>query len=195
MKRCFDFCCAIVGLLILLPILVLIAILLLLSSPGPVFYTHLRVGRDERPFKLVKFRTMSVRSEAGRSLTIGDDHRITKVGKWLRAYKIDELPQLWNVVKGEMSLVGPRPEVPKYVNLYTQEQRKILSVRPGITDMASIKYANEAELLGQQVDPEAYYVEVIMPDKIAINLATLPQSQSVWGSIHIIFKTILRLIR
>lgn len=179
--------------MLLIPIFILIGVLIRLDSKGSVIFTQLRVGLHGRPFTLYKYRTMNASKPLDPSLTIGTDERITKVGSWLRKYKLDELPQLWNVFIGDMSLVGPRPEVPRYVALYTPEQRKILAVRPGITDMASIKYAHEAELLGQQADPERYYVEVIMPDKIAINLATLSQSQSVWGSIRIIFKTILRL--
>lgn len=174
----------------------LIALLIKADSSGPVLYRQLRVGRYNRDFWMYKFRTMKVNADREGLLTMQNrDPRLTHIGYWLRRYKLDELTQLWNVLNGDMSLVGPRPEVRKYVDLYTTAQLEVLKVRPGISDAASIKYANETELLGAQTDPERYYIEVIMPDKLNINLATLAQSQSVKGSLVIILKTIARVLR
>jgi lipopolysaccharide/colanic/teichoic acid biosynthesis glycosyltransferase len=172
LKRAFDLFWSILGLVILLPLLALVAVAVKLEDRGPVFFRQVRIGRGGRPFRIWKFRTMVVNAERlGRSITVGQDPRITRVGGWLRKTKLDEIPQLMNVVVGEMSLVGPRPEVPRYVEIYTEPQRTILALRPGITDLASIKYRNESELLAQSENPDETYVQILLPDKININLA------------------------
>ena len=169
------------------------AIWIKLDSRGPVFYRQTRVGRYGRDFRIFKFRSMRVGSDKGRQITVGErDPRITRSGYFIRRYKIDELPQLINVFLGDMSVVGPRPEVRKYVDLYSEEQRKVFQVRPGITDLASIKYSNENELLSQVDDPDTYYIDVIMPDKLAINLEYI-RHQSFMGDIKIIFNTLFKI--
>ncbi len=177
MKRAFDLLFTIPGLLILLPVFVMIAIWIKIDSPGSVFYRQKRVGKGGKYFKIYKFRTMIANADQiGPAITVGDDPRITKAGRVLREYKLDELPQLINVLKGEMSLVGPRPEVPYYVDMYTVEQSRVLNLLPGITDPASIKYKNENKILAAisdkvgGVDPEMVYISEIMPEKIRINL-------------------------
>lgn len=170
-KRAFDLLFALVFLALLLPLLMLFALAVALTSPGGAFFRQVRVGRHGREFRLLKFRTMRPGSEAKGQLTIGGrDPRITGVGYFLRKTKLDELPQLWNVLAGEMSVVGPRPEVPKYVALYNAEQRAVLSVRPGITGMASIHYIDENELLAKASDPEQAYIQEVMPAKLALDL-------------------------
>ena len=170
-KRLFDISASFFGLLLLSPLFLVVALCVGLTGRGGVFYVQTRVGRYGRDFKLYKFRSMRTGSDAKGLLTVGGkDGRITPVGYFIRKYKIDELPQLFNVLKGDMSLVGPRPEVRKYVALYNSEQMRVLSARPGITDPASIKYRNENDLLAQADDPERFYVEKIMPDKLKINL-------------------------
>ena len=170
---------------------VVVALLVRLDSKGPVIYRQSRVGKGGEPFWLLKFRTMHTGSDKKGLLTIGGkDSRVTRVGYFLRKYKLDELPQLWNVVKGDMSLVGPRPEVKKYVDLYNEEQRKVLTVRPGITDLASIIYRNENELLAKSSDPEAYYVNVIMPEKIRLNNKFI-SNRNVKDYLAILFKTVV----
>jgi len=165
-----DFCSAAFGLIFLAPFFLLIAVLSKLISSGPVFYQQERVGKSGHNFRIVKFRTMQVDADKrGPSITTGGDPRITSIGRILRALKFDELPQLWNVFKGDMSLVGPRPEVPLYVQSYTKEQKKILDVRPGITDSSSLAYRHEEELLSAQANPEAYYREVVLPHKLALS--------------------------
>jgi lipopolysaccharide/colanic/teichoic acid biosynthesis glycosyltransferase len=189
MKRLFDIFWSLVGLIIFFPFFIVTAILIKLDSKGPVFFRQVRVGKRNKDFKIFKFRTMYVDSDKKGLLTVGDtDSRVTKIGLKLRKYKIDELPQLINVLVGQMSFVGPRPEVRKYVDMYTEEQKEIFRVRPGITDMASIKYKNENEILSEQDDPNAYYVDVIMPDKIRINLEYLSQ-RNFFKDIGVIFKT------
>ena len=170
LKRAFDFVGAAIALAALTPLLLAVAVLIKLDSPGPVFFRQRRVGRRGRPFRIFKFRTMLVtRDPNGLQITVGDDIRITRVGAVLRRYKLDELPQLIDVMRGTMSLVGPRPEVPRYVEQYSPAQREqVLSVRPGITDFASLRYRNESELLAQSADPEREYVEVIMPEKLRV---------------------------
>ena len=154
-----------------------------------------RIGRYGKPFKLYKFRSMRVGLDKKGLLTVGNrDQRITNVGHFIRKYKFDELPQLLNVLNGSMSLVGPRPEVKKYVDLYTEEQRKVLEMRPGITDAASIKYRNENEVLSAQPDPEAYYIQVLLPDKLHTSLSSRNETTSLPGSIKIIFNTLQRII-
>ena len=166
-----DILCAGVGLLVLWPFLLAVAVAIWLSDRGPVFFRQERVGRGGQSFRMWKFRTMVVNAEArGGQLTVGEDKRITGVGKWLRRLKLDELPQLLNVVAGQMSLVGPRPEVRRYTDLYTEDQRRVLDLMPGITDPASIRYRDESALLAQQADPERAYVEQVMPEKIRLNL-------------------------
>jgi lipopolysaccharide/colanic/teichoic acid biosynthesis glycosyltransferase len=195
MKRLFDFIVSSIALLILLPVFAVIGILIKLDSKGPAFYLQNRIGKGGQPFKLYKFRSMVTDADKGRLITVGNrDPRITKTGYLLRKYKIDELPQLINVWKGEMSFVGPRPEVSRYVDLYNEEQRKVLSVKPGITDYASIKFRNENELLEGQSDPEAYYIDCIMPQKLALNNRYIAQ-QNIFLDIKIIFKTLFSIFR
>lgn len=192
-KRLFDIVSSGIGLLCLAPVFVVMAIWIKLDSRGPVFYRQTRVGRYGRDFRIFKFRSMRVGSDKGRQITVGEkDPRITRFGYFIRRYKIDELPQLINVFLGDMSVVGPRPEVRKYVDLYSEEQRKVFQVRPGITDLASIKYRNENELLSQVDDPDTYYIDVIMPDKLAINLEYI-RHQSFMGDIKIIFNTLFKI--
>jgi lipopolysaccharide/colanic/teichoic acid biosynthesis glycosyltransferase len=176
-KRAFDLFWSALGLVVLSPLLLLVALLVKLEDGGPVFFRQVRIGREGRPFRIWKFRTMVVDAERqGRALTVGQDARITRIGRHLRSTKLDEFPQLLNVLAGEMSLVGPRPEVPRYVERYSESQRAILGLRPGITDLASIKYRNESDLLGQAGDPEETYVQVVLPDKVRINLAYAAQA-------------------
>lgn len=171
MKRLFDITASGLGLLVLSPLFLILAVWIKLDSPGPVFYRQVRVGRGNKDFRLFKFRSMHVGSDKKGLITVGGhDPRVTRSGYYIRKYKLDELPQLINVFIGDMSLVGPRPEVRKYVDLYTPEQLRVLDVRPGITDMASIRYRNENELLEQAADPEQYYRDVVMQDKLRINL-------------------------
>ncbi|MEJ5264860.1 MAG: sugar transferase [Bacteroidales bacterium] len=189
MIRFLDILFSLLGLIILLPVFLIVAVLIKCSSKGPVFFLQKRVGKGNHDFSLIKFRTMYQDADRKGLLTVGQrDPRITPVGYFLRKYKIDELPQLINVLKGDMSLVGPRPEVRKYVDLYNDEQRQILNFRPGITDLASIKYVNENEILSQAEDPEAYYIQHIMPDKIRLNLEYLRQP-TLKKYFSIIFKT------
>ena len=188
-KRLFDILSSLVGLVILCPILFIISLVVVSTSRGGVFYTQIRVGKNSKEFKLLKFRTMKPDSDKSGQLTIGDnDSRITGVGSLLRKFKLDEIPQLLNVIKGEMSIVGPRPEVPKYVNLYSKEQLKVLSVRPGLTDLASIEFINENEILGNSENPEKEYVEVIMSTKLELNIQYI-ENQSFLGDIKLIFRT------
>ena len=193
-KRIFDIVCSGLGLIILSPFLLFVAIRIKMGSDGPVFFKQIRVGEKGKEFKILKFRTMVVDAEKlGRQITVGNDSRITKIGAFFRKYKIDELPQLINVFKGDMSLVGPRPEVPRYVNMYTEEQRKVLDVKPGITDLASIRYRDENELLGQAENPDEFYINTIMPDKLALNVEYINKS-NIFLDIYIILKTILKCI-
>ncbi len=191
MTRFFDILFCSLGLIILSPVFVILAILVKLNSKGPFIYKQKRVGKDGKEFFLLKVRTMHVNSDKkGLLLTVGHrDPRITKLGRTLRKYKLDELPQLWNVLIGEMSIVGPRPEVKKYVDLYTPEQRRILSVRPGVTDLASVEYRNENTLLEKQANPEKFYIEHIMPKKIELNHVFI-EDPTIGNYFRIIFKTI-----
>lgn len=171
MKRLFDIVASGLALLVLLPLMVVLALAVALGSPGGAFFRQTRVGRNGEPFQLLKFRSMRPGSEAKGQITVGErDPRITGVGHFLRRTKLDELPQLLNILKGDMSVVGPRPEVPRYVALYTAEQREVLRVRPGLTSLASIAYINENEVLGRSADPERTYVEEVMPAKLALDL-------------------------
>ena len=189
MKRFFDVVASGIGLILLSPLFVILAIWIKCDSIGPVFYKQVRVGRNNMDFQLFKFRSMRVGSDKKGLITVGGhDPRITRSGYYIRKYKLDEFPQLINVFKGDMSLVGPRPEVRKYVDMYTEEQMHVLDVRPGITDLASIRYRNENELLEWVNDPDKYYVEVIMPDKLRINLEYVAR-HSFTFDIRLIFQT------
>lgn len=174
--------------------MIIIAILIKLDSKGPVFFKQVRVTKNGREFKIFKYRTMKIGSDKYSQITVGKDSRITKVGDFLRKYKLDEIPQLINVLIGDMSLVGPRPEVPKYVALYTEEQREILKVRAGITDYASIEFSNENDILANETDPEKAYIEKIMPRKIELNKKYLSEI-SVMTDIKIILLTIKKILK
>ena len=174
--------------------MIIIAILIKLDSKGPIFFKQVRVTKNGREFKIFKYRTMRVGSDKYSQITVGKDSRITKVGDFLRKYKLDEIPQLINVLVGDMSLVGPRPEVPKYVALYTEEQREILKVRAGITDYASIEFSNENDILANETDPEKAYIEKIMPKKIELNKKYLSEI-SVMTDIKIILLTIKKILK
>lgn len=193
-KRCFDLALALPGLLLLTPLFLIVAVLIKTESEGPVFFRQERVGRGGRLFLIHKFRTMRVQPEArDLQLTVGADRRITRVGAVLRRYKLDELPQLIDVLLGSMSLVGPRPEVPQYVALYPETVRDVvLSVRPGITDWAAIEFADESSLLAEAADPHALYVERILPQKLS-RYVQYVRSQSLLGDVGILLAT-LRLI-
>lgn len=194
MKRLFDILFSLIVLTIGLPFALIIALLIVADSKGRVFYRQSRVGRNNVDFQLYKFRTMCSGADKGSLITVGgDDARITKVGRFLRKFKIDEFPQFLNILKGEMSIVGPRPEVRKYVDMYTPEQMRVLSVRPGLTDYASIRYVNENELLATSPDPEKTYIEEIMPDKLNLNLKYIDE-QSIWVDMKIIFKTMKAIV-
>lgn len=189
MKRLFDIVASGLGLLVLSPILLIVAIWIKLDSKGPVFYRQVRVGRYNKDFRIFKFRSMRIGSDKGSLVTIGGrDPRVTRSGYFIRKFKIDELPQLINVFIGEMSLVGPRPEVRHYVNYWTPEQMRALDVRPGITDPASIRFRNENELLEKADDPEKYYIEVIMQEKLKMYLEYVDNA-SFWYDIKLIFQT------
>lgn len=195
MIRLFDIFFSALGLIILFPFFVVFYLLIRIESKGGTFYIQERIGKNGKPFGLYKFRTMRVGSDTEGLLTVGErDSRITRIGYILRKTKIDELPQLLNVLKGDMSLVGPRPEVRKYTDLYTEEQRKVLSVRPGITDYASIEYVNENELLSKADDPEQMYIEEVMPDKIKLNMKYL-KHYTVGEYFRIIFLTFKSLVK
>jgi lipopolysaccharide/colanic/teichoic acid biosynthesis glycosyltransferase len=194
-KRIFDFILSFLGIILLLPLFIVISILIILDSPGGIFYLQTRVGKNNKDFKLFKFRTMKTDSDKKGLLTVGNaDSRITRTGLWLRKYKLDELPQLFNVLLGNMSLVGPRPEVRKYVDMYSPEQLQVLSVKPGITDNASIEYADENELLSKQSDPEKFYITEVMPAKLRVNLEYI-SNQSVAEDFRIILKTFFRIFK
>lgn len=191
MKRIFDILVSGVGLILLSPILFFISLWIKLDSKGPVFYRQIRVGRGNRDFRIFKFRSMNTGADKGSLITIGGrDPRITRSGYFIRKYKIDELPQLINVFIGDMSFVGPRPEVRRYVEMYTVEQMRVLSVRPGITDVASIKYRNENEILGSVENPDEYYIRVLMPDKLRLNMEYMDK-RTFFSDIKIILITVL----
>jgi lipopolysaccharide/colanic/teichoic acid biosynthesis glycosyltransferase len=193
MKRLFDIVVAFGALFCLSPLFLVVCFLIKLDSPGPIFFKQQRIGKRFRPFRILKFRTMVYNpSTAGRSITAGDDPRITRVGWFLRKSKIDELPQLINVLKGEMTFVGPRPEVPQYVEMFRSDYEEILRVRPGITDLASLKYRDEAALLGHAENPEAEYIGRVLPDKINLGKEYIKKS-SLFFDLTLIFRTFLRL--
>ncbi len=193
-KRCFDLFSSFFGILLLSPIFLIVAIAIKCSSKGPVLFKQERVGKGGKTFKIMKFRSMIVDAEAkGMQITTDGDNRITKVGKFIRKTKIDELPQLFNVFIGQMSFVGPRPEVPKYVAMYNEEQRQVLSVKPGITDLASIEFRNENDLLDGDDDPETKYIQEIMPAKLELNIKYISKA-GFFYDIGLIFKTIGKVI-
>ena len=192
LKRIFDITLSLFGLIILLPFMLIIAILIKIDSKGSIFFKQIRVTKGGREFKILKYRTMRVGSDKYSQITVGKDKRITEIGSFLRKYKLDEIPQLINVLVGDMSLVGPRPEVPKYVNLYTEEQKEILKVR--ITDYASIEFSNENDLLASEENPEKAYIEKVMPKKIELNKKYLSEI-SVLTDIKIILLTIKKILK
>lgn len=195
MKRLFDICSAMMGLFFLCPIFLCISILIFLTDGRPIFFRQQRVGRYGNHFLLLKFRSMSVLKEAeSGQFDAGNCSRVTPVGQMIRKSKLDELPQLWNVLKGDMSVVGPRPEIRKWVDAYPERWHGVLKVRPGITDPASIRFRNEEELLAKASDPEAEYREVILPQKLAL-YEEYVASSSFFGDLGLIFKTILTVIR
>ena len=195
MTRLLDIIFSFFGLLLLVPVFIIVWTIIVLTSRGGGFYKQIRVGKNGRDFKLYKFRSMRQNADKGGLITIGGkDSRITPIGYFIRKFKIDELPQLFNVLKGDMSIVGPRPEVRKYVDLYTDEQRRVLSVRPGITDYASIEYVNENELLGKAENPDKVYVTQILPDKIRLNMKYI-DNHTVKEYFKIIFLTTSNIIR
>ena len=195
MIRVFDIIFSFLGIILLFPLFVIIYILIVFESPGGGLYIQNRVGKNGVDFKLLKFRSMNIGSDKKGLITVGgNDPRMTKIGNFIRRYKFDELPQLFNVFIGEMSIVGPRPEVSKYVNLYTKEQVRVLNYRPGITDYASIEYVDENVLLGSAINPEKVYIEEIMPNKIRLNLKYI-ENQSIKEYFHIIFLTFWSIIK
>ncbi|MFV9510482.1 sugar transferase [Tepidibacillus sp. LV47] len=193
-KRLFDIVFSSMGMIILSPLFLVIYLWIKLDSKGPAIFKQTRIGKNGREFQIYKFRTMVVDAEKlGKQITVSNDKRITRSGRFLRKYKLDELPQLLNVLKGDMSFVGPRPEVPRYTALYNAEQKKVLTIRPGITDYASIKYRDENEILAQSDDPEKTYIEQIMVDKLKLNLQYI-EEMSFWNDIKIIFRTLLKIV-
>lgn len=194
MKRFFDIFASGLGLIVLSPLFLILAIWIKLDSKGPVFYRQIRAGKDNKDFKLFKFRSMRPDSDKGRLITIGGrDPRVTRSGYYIRKYKLDEFPQLINVFRGEMSLVGPRPEVRRYVDLYDERQLKVLSVRPGITSLASIKYRNENDILAKADDPDRVYVEIVMPAKLEYDLQYVEKA-TFWNDIKLIFSTLWAIV-
>lgn len=195
MKRLFDLTCATIGLLVCAPVFALIALAIKLDSPGPVFFRQVRVGRNGRPFRIHKFRSMHTAIRGQREITVNNDPRVTRSGKLLRKWKLDELPQLIDVLRGAMSLVGPRPEVPRYVELYPSDARSlILSVRPGITDLASIRFRDENALLDQAGDPEAVYIHQILPEKLRLQ-AEYVRERSFFYDLRILWHTVIKVIK
>lgn len=194
MKRLFDILSSAIAFILLSPLLIVLAVAIMIDSKGGVFYKQKRIGKNGKAFMLYKFRSMRTGSDRKGLITVGsNDDRTTKVGRFIRKYKLDELPQLINILKNEMSVVGPRPEVEKYVQLYTAEQRKVLKIKPGLTDLASLAYINENEILGRAKDPEKTYVEQIMPAKLRLNLEYI-EKQSFWFDLQIIAKTLMRIV-
>jgi lipopolysaccharide/colanic/teichoic acid biosynthesis glycosyltransferase len=194
MKRLLDIVLVLTALVLLLPVLVIIAVVVLLDSKGPVLYKQERIGKNGKPFCLYKFRTMKVHSDKQGLLTVGEhDPRITHIGYFLRKSKLDELPQLWNVLVGDMSIVGPRPEVKKYVELYDDRQRKVLAVKPGLTDPASLEYIDENRILESFDHPEEAYVKIIMPRKLDLNLEYL-ERRNFFSDLFIMVRTLMRIM-
>jgi lipopolysaccharide/colanic/teichoic acid biosynthesis glycosyltransferase len=193
LKRLFDIISSLLVLIVLTPLLLIIGLWIVIDSKGGAFYKQERIGKNKKPFGLYKFRSMRPDSDKKGQITIGNDDRITKVGKFIRKYKIDELPQLINILIGDMSVVGPRPEVKKYVDLYNDEQLKVLSVKPGLSDYASIEYFDEQTILGKAKDPNKEYIEVVMPAKLKLNLKYI-EDKSLLTDFKIIFKTLAKII-
>jgi lipopolysaccharide/colanic/teichoic acid biosynthesis glycosyltransferase len=194
LKRLFDIFFSAIGLILLSPVFLIMAIWIKCDSYGPIFYKQTRVGKNGRNFLLYKFRSMGVGSDKKGLLTVGEkDPRITRSGKFIRKFKLDEFPQLINVLRGEMSIVGPRPEVPKYVALYSEEQKKVLKIRPGISDWSSIRFSSENELLAQAENSEDFYISEIMPEKLKMNLEYV-STNNFWMDVKIIFMTLKKLI-
>lgn len=194
MKRFFDFIASGLGLICLTPLFAVLAVWIKCDSKGPVFYRQMRVGKDNKDFRLYKFRSMRPDSDKQGLITVGGhDPRVTRSGYYIRKYKLDEIPQLINVFLGDMSLVGPRPEVRKYVDMYTPNQMKVLSVRPGITSLASIRYRNENDILAAADNPDKTYIEQVMPDKLAIDLEYVSRA-TLWNDIKLIFSTFKEII-
>ncbi len=191
--RLFDIIFSFLTLVILLPFFILVALCIVTTSKGGVFYKQIRVGKNGKPFSLLKFRTMHLNADQQGLLTLGNDKRITTVGNFLRKYKLDELPQFLNVLLGQMSIVGPRPEVLKYVEMYNEGQKRVLSVKPGITDYSSLIYFEESSALGKADNPEKHYIEVVMPHKIELSLEYV-KKKNLWFDIKIIFWTFLRIL-
>ena len=193
-KRLFDIIASLIGIIILSPVLLLISLFIVFESGFPILYRQKRVGKDNKDFFLLKFRSMNKGADKKGLLTIGEkDSRITRVGYYLRKYKLDELPQLLNVLTGNMSIVGPRPEVRKYVDLYSDDQKKVLSVKPGITDYASMEYTNENEILAKSTEPEQLYIQEVMPKKLFLNQKYI-QEMGLMTDIKIVFRTISKII-
>ena len=193
-KRLFDVILSFVAIIILIPVFIIVSVLIKIDSSGPVFFLQERVGLNGKIFKIIKFRSMKINQDVSLTITIGNDKRITKIGKYLRRYKIDEIPELINVFIGNMSFVGPRPDVPGYADLLTGESRNILKLRPGITSRASIKYANEEMILLTQDDPIAYNNNIIFPDKVKLNL-NYYYNNNIWIDIKIIFATLFTVLK
>ncbi|MCK4288905.1 MAG: sugar transferase [Bacteroidales bacterium] len=194
LKRLFDFFFSLIGLIILSPLIFIISILIIIDSKGGIFYKQKRVGKNNKDFYLIKFRTMKTGADKQGLLTVGSkDSRITKVGFFLRKHKLDELPQLINILKGDLSFVGPRPEVRKYIELYDERQKQVLKVKPGLTDYASLEYINESEILSKTANPEKFYIEKIMPAKLELNLKYINES-GIKTDIKIIYKTLRKIL-
>ena len=191
MKRLFDFITSLIGLIVLFPIFIIVSLLVKISSEGPVFFVQKRIGKNGKIFQMIKFRSMFVIQRSNSTISVKGDVRITKVGAFLRKFKLDELPELWNVLKGDMSLVGPRPDVCGYADNLIGEDRKILELRPGITGVASLKYYNEEDVLATQSNPLKFNDEVIYPDKVKLNLDYY-YNNNLWIDIKIIFATLFR---
>jgi lipopolysaccharide/colanic/teichoic acid biosynthesis glycosyltransferase len=195
MKRIFDVISSVLLLLIVWPFMLIIGVAIIIESRGGFIYKQQRVGRNNCDFVLFKFRTMFINSDTNGLLTVGNrDARVTKIGYYLRKYKLDELPQFFNIIEGDMSVVGPRPEVRKYVVLYSDEEKKVLTVRPGLTDYASLAYINENEILAAATDPEQAYIQQVMPEKLQLNLKYI-ENQSFTEDIKLIFKTLVSIVR
>jgi len=193
-KRLFDIISSLVVLSVLLPFFLIITLLIVLDSRGGAFYKQTRVGKGGKEFGLLKFRSMKPNSDKSGQLTVGADSRVTKLGHFIRKYKIDEFPQLLNIIAGQMSIVGPRPEVPKYVAFYSDEQREVLSVRPGLTDFATLEYFDEQKILGEATDPEAAYINEVMPKKLELSLRYVVKSGMALD-VKLIFRTIGRIFK
>ncbi len=194
LKRLFDLFFSLIGLIILSPLIFIISILIIIDSKGGIFYKQKRVGKNNRDFSLLKFRTMKTSADMQGLLTVGSkDSRVTKTGYFLRKHKLDELPQLLNILKGEMSFVGPRPEVRKYVELYNEKQKQVLKIKPGLTDYASLEYINESDILSKAANPEKVYIEEIMPAKLELNLKYITES-GIKTYMKIIYKTLRKIL-